>query len=479
MQSVMVVRSIVGNFNDKTLILNEKEINTIRLKEVLVNSDVLKVVPDVSLVCNLASKGVQITSWITITTLKMLACDDSIYTSKPTNLMITQWMERVYRNSSKAALEREINLGPTLIELTLNGIGFDFDNWMKELEDKKQKLSELKQEIQHLLDMPMLDVDDPFQLVKACKARAIILKSVTIDYLTHIKDEVPIAKLLLKYQRIKKFIKQYGDNLGSHLSTLNRIHGDWHGCGAFSGRMTCSKPNLQAFPSEAKKYFIPKNNYVLISADYSQQELKMLAELSGCPRLRKAFTDGVDVHSLTASYLFNLEMENITSQQREIAKKVNCSIIYGITGYGLAKYLSKALKQDVTLAEANQLKEKFFEAYPNVFQYQDALLTSTNVFSKGGRTFNTYECYMKASLKLNLPIQSSSAEGMKEALIYLYQNKPKNWFICNCIHDQIYLEVPNKDIEEAKELLEQSMILGMEKFIKSVPVSVTLEVIKN
>lgn len=86
---------------------------------------------------------------------------------------------------------------------------------------------------------------------------------------------------------------------------------------------------------------------------------------------------------------------------------------------------------------------------------------------------------MKASLKLNLPIQSSSAEGMKEALIYLYQNKPKNWFICNCIHDQIYPEVPNKDIEEAKELLEQSMILGMEKFIKSVPVSVTLEVIKN
>ncbi|WLP64231.1 DNA polymerase [Bacillus thuringiensis] len=479
MQSVMIVRSIVGKFNDKTLIFNERRINTIHLKEVLVNSDVLKVIPNVSLVCDLANKGVRISNWITITTLKMLACDDSIYTSNPTNLMITKWMERVYRNSSKEVLEREINLGPILMELTLNGIGFDLDNWMKELEEKRKKLNELKKEIQHLLDIPTLDVDDTFQLAKACKARAIILKSFTIDYLISIKDEVPIAKLLLKYQNIKNFIKRYGDNLESHLSTLNRIHGDWHGCGAFSGRMSCSKPNLQALPSEAKKYFMPKNDYVLISADYSQQELKMLAELSGCSRLRKAFTDGVDVHLLTASYLFNLEMKNITSQQREIAKKVNCSIIYGITGYGLAKYLSKALKQDVTLAKANQLKEKFFEAYPNVFQYQDALLTSTNIFSKGGRTFNTYECYMKASLKLNLPIQSSSAEGMKEALIYLYQNKPKNWFICNCIHDQIYLEVPSKEIEEAKELLEKSMILGMEKFIKSVPVSVTLEVIKN
>lgn len=86
---------------------------------------------------------------------------------------------------------------------------------------------------------------------------------------------------------------------------------------------------------------------------------------------------------------------------------------------------------------------------------------------------------MKPSLKLNIPIQSSSAEGMKEALIYLYQNKPKDWFICNCIHDQIYLEVPSKEIEEAKKLLEKSMILGMKKFIKSVPVSITLEVIKN
>lgn len=240
--------------------------------------------------------------------------------------------------------------------------------------------------------------------------------------------------------------------------------------------MSCNNPPLQAMPSSSREFFIAEKGNKLICADYSQVELRVLASISRDETLISYFKSDVDLHTGTASLIFKKAIEEVTKEERQVAKSLNFGIVYGITAYGIQKNLRKA-GLDVTLEEAEGYRLEFLRVYPKVRMLQDSLLRADYIMSLGGRRWQCSNLTM--TQRLNLPIQSSAAEGLKEALAILINNMKPSWKLVAIVHDEIVLEVNEEEVIEAKEVLETSMKLGMKKIIKDIPIVVDSSISNN
>ncbi|WP_317119172.1 DNA polymerase [Clostridium neonatale] len=248
--------------------------------------------------------------------------------------------------------------------------------------------------------------------------------------------------------------------------------------GAKTGRITCSNPNLQGFPNGIKEFFIPEEGNVFVICDYNQIELRVLAELAGEKNMIKAFEEGKDIHCETAALILQKNKNLIDNAERKLGKKVNFSMIYGVSTYGLTKILNKE-GISVTQSQADYIRTLFYRSYPNIFKLHNILLTADVIKSIGGRC---WDYIPKGDVKrLNLPIQASAAEGFKEALALLVESLTEypEWSLVNVIHDEILLEVPIDEAEKAKEILQKSMIQGMKTILKIVPVIVDIKIQDN
>ena len=248
-----------------------------------------------------------------------------------------------------------------------------------------------------------------------------------------------------------------------------RIRGSWWLIGATSGRMSCNNPPLQAMPGSSREFFISEKGYKLVCADYSQVELRVLASISGDETLTNYFKNGIDLHTGTASLVFKKAIEEVTKEERQVAKSLNFGIVYGITSYGIQKNLRKS-GLDVTLEEAEEYRLEFLRVYPSVRELQDSLLRADYIRSLGGRRWQGSNLSM--TQRLNLPIQGSAAEGLKEALALLVERMKDSWRLVAVVHDEILLEVHDDEVEEAKEVLESCMVEGMETIVKGIPIVV-------
>lgn len=296
--------------------------------------------------------------------------------------------------------------------------------------------------------------------------------STAADVLEKLANDHPVVQLILDYRQLTKLSSTYADGLAGYIGKDGRIHGTFNQTITATGRISSTEPNLQNIPvrmelgREIRKVFVPKEGCVFIDADYSQIELRVLAHMSGDERLINAYKQAEDIHAITASEVFHIPLNQVTSLQRRNAKAVNFGIVYGISSFGLSEGLS------ITRKEASEYIEKYFETYPGVKLFLDRLVTDARekgyAVSMFGRrrpvpelrssNFNTRAFGERAAM--NSPIQGTAADIIKIAMIRVDEALRKQGLkskIVLQIHDELLIETVESEISQVKELLVNEM----------------------
>lgn len=296
--------------------------------------------------------------------------------------------------------------------------------------------------------------------------------STSVEVLEKIKGEHDIVPLILEYRQLTKLNSTYVEGMSVYIREDGRIHSNFNQTVTATGRISSTEPNLQNIPTrtelgrQLRKIFVPKEGYVFLDADYSQVELRVLAHLSGDETLINAYKTNSDIHAITASEVFGVPIEEVTSLLRRRAKAVNFGIVYGISSFGLGEDL------DISRKEAENYIAKYFETYPDVKKYIDGCVDEAkqNGYSNTlyGRIRPIPELsssnFMTRSfgerVAMNSPIQGTAADIIKIAMINVSKElKAKNLEsrIVLQIHDELLVETKESEFDVVKEILVNEM----------------------
>ena len=259
----------------------------------------------------------------------------------------------------------------------------------------------------------------------------------------------PLARTLLSHKKIAKVLGTYGASLLEKVEEDGRIYASWYQIGAGTGRMACSSPNLQNLPPEVRKHVRAPKGRTLVKADYSQIELRIAAKISGDERMLEAYEGGEDLHTITAKGITG--QEEITKDERKLAKAVNFGLIYGQGAEGLRNYALNSYGVELNSMEAERYRRRFFETYLGLKAWHDREYrelkkgsTETRTLTGRRRTGVT-----KFTERLNSPVQGTGADGLKLALAYLLERRhecPRAQPIL-AVHDEIVVECDEKEVE--------------------------------
>ena len=302
-----------------------------------------------------------------------------------------------------------------------------------------------------------------------------------------------LPKLILDWRQVSKLKNTYSDALPEHINyKTKRVHTSFLLAATTTGRLASSDPNLQNIPIKTedgtliRRAFISEADSTLISADYNQIEMRILADLADVKELKKAFKNNEDIHSLTASQVFNLSLKKVNSESRRKAKAINFGIIYGISQYGLAKQIS------VSNQEAADFLNSYFTKFPEIKEYMNSTISFcrktgyvNNIFGRrcympriNDKNFNVRNFQERASI--NAPIQSSAAEIMRLAMIRLdkkIKDTPSSKFkMLLQIHDELIFEVSKKEVKKFIPIVnsEMSSVISSELHSFSIPLTVDI-----
>ena len=307
-----------------------------------------------------------------------------------------------------------------------------------------------------------------------------------------------LPKLILDWRQITKLKNTYSDSLQEHLNTeTKRVHTSFLLAATTTGRLASSDPNLQNIPiktedgKEIRKSFIAEKGFSLISADYNQIEMRILAEIADVKELKKAFVNQEDIHSITASQVFNKRITEINKDMRRKAKAINFGIIYGISQYGLAKQIG------VSNIEAQDFLNSYFIKFPEIKEYMNETIKFcrksgyvNNIFGRrthlsgiNDKNYNIRNFQERAAI--NAPIQGSASEIMRMAMIRLNSKflelKSENIKILLQIHDELIFEVKSSNTKEISKLIKKVMngVESSEHHQFTVPLLIDLNLGKN
>jgi DNA polymerase I-like protein with 3'-5' exonuclease and polymerase domains len=376
--------------------------------------------------------------------------------------------------------DREIAVLPAVVEMIIQGIHFDYNGWEMELNNMSEEVYSLDSKIKELLNNQKLNINSTQQLKKALEVyTGLILENTTSEYLANFEGEFEVIDLILKHKKLKKLIGTYGFKLKNMIDKDGMLRGNWRLIGTDTSRMSCSAPTLQGMPSNSKKYFKAHENHVFIISDYSCIELKVLAEITQDNKLVTAFKNDEDLHRKTARIIFDKSNDSdVSDYERRTAKTINFGIIYGMTEVGLQRRINGKSEHKIIFSEAKIFINKYLQTYKSVAEYQRNIKTADLIQTIGGRYWGGLnEPLEKFSRKrLNYPVQGTAAEGFKESIALFLKRRKNSWIFRALVHDEIVIEVPNEEIEEAKTILEQSLVEGMSKLIKTVPITVETKI---
>ena len=282
-------------------------------------------------------------------------------------------------------------------------------------------------------------------------------------------------QLVLDWRQLSKLKNTYSDTLPEHLNPLTkRVHTSFLLAATTTGRLASSDPNLQNIPiktedgRDIRKAFVAEKNNLLISADYNQIEMRILADLADVKELKKAFKNNEDIHSLTASQIFNVDIKKVSKDQRRKAKAINFGIIYGISQYGLAKQIN------VSNHEAEDFLNSYFAKFPEIKIYMENTIKFcrksgyvNNIFGRrshfnsiNDKNYNVRNFQERAAI--NAPIQGSASEIMRLAMIKiekkLSDQKSLRSKMLLQIHDELIFEVNEKEVDKMKKIIKDEMI---------------------
>lgn len=403
---------------------------------------------------------------------KQYCLDDSKYTYKLYKLLY----DEIVSKDLIEVFNREMKVIPAMVELKLNGIRLDMEGWGNEVKNLESKVNDIGKEFKDKVGDNSINLESPQQIIKAFQRNGIPIKSTADEVLARFEDDYDEVKLLRKYRKLQKNISTFGYKISEYLDNCGVIRPDWKQIGAISGRMSCSKPALQGVPRVMKPYFKAREGRTFVIADFSQVELRILAEVSRDKTMIEVFNNDKDLHTITASKVFNKPINEITDLERRMGKSLNFGIVYGITEIGIQNQIRKTTGEEISIYEASRYRLNFFEAYKDVYVLQDILLRSQKIKSLGGRIWCNK---LKPNQKLNYCIQGTGADILKESLIEFLRSRNKNWMLCSVVHDEIVIEVPEEEANDALNILKVSMECGMAKFVKSVPCKVDINISKN
>ena len=301
------------------------------------------------------------------------------------------------------------------------------------------------------------------------------------------------AKLVLDWRQLSKLKNTYSDSLPEHLNpNTKRVHTSFLLAATTTGRLASSDPNLQNIPiktedgRDIRKAFIAEKDNVLISADYNQIEMRILADLADVKELKKAFKNNEDIHSLTASQIFNVDIKKVDKDQRRKAKAINFGIIYGISQYGLAKQIN------VSNHEAEEFLNAYFAKFPEIKIYMDNTVKFcrksgyvNNIFGRrshfnsiNDKNFNVRNFQERAAI--NAPIQGSASEIMRLAMIRidkkLKDEKSIKSKMLLQIHDELIFEVKKSEIKKMMKIIKDEMVSVADSDYHSFSIPLTVDI---
>ena len=303
--------------------------------------------------------------------------------------------------------------------------------------------------------------------------------------------EYPIINKILEYRALAKLYSTYIDGIISTIREDGKIHTIYTQTLTRTGRLSSIEPNLQNIPMRSeygrliRKAFIPEENSVILSSDYSQIELRVFAHLSGVNDLINAFKEGVDIHTKTAMDIFKVPMEGVTKNMRRQAKAVNFGILYGISSYGLAEDIGISVK------EAKEFINKYFETYPGVKDYMDkeideakrngyvkTIMNRKRVIEEL-KSSNYMVRSMGERMALNTPVQGSASDILKKAMVEInniFEKKNIKSKMLLQVHDELIFNVYNDEIDKVKDIVYNTMT---KVFELKVPLDVDIELGNN
>lgn len=390
------------------------------------------------------------------------------------------------RGLKKLFTEVEMPLIPVLIDMELTGVTIDVD-FLKTMSGKLHRMMEqLTKEIYELAGEEF-NIGSPQQLGKILFEKLRIQKELgikrvrktKIGYSTDISvleqyRGHPIVERILEHRQHSKLLSTYVDALPKLINRkTGRIHTSFNQTVAATGRLSSTNPNLQNIPirttfgREIRKAFVPRSeSWELLSADYSQIELRIMAHMSGDEHMREAFINGEDIHSKTAASIFGIADDDVIPEMRYKAKAINFGIIYGMSPYRLAR------ETGITNEEAQDFITAYFAFYPGVHEYiVDQLVKARGdgyVTTLMGRMRNLPELYSDnkrvrrnaENIAINTPIQGTAAELIKIAMINLSHELKKGGYQAKLlmqIHDELLLEAPHDEVESLKNVVKECM----------------------
>ncbi len=438
--------------------------------------------------CNLKA-DLELKQWLSYSALMMLQLWSKFKLRLAKEKLLILY-ERIEKPLSSVLYKMEKS-GIKIDQLRLKEIAIDFAERCFKLEEEiyalagcNFNLASPKQMAEVLFEKLKLQSDEQKAKNKALSTNAEVLEELALQ--GH-----KIAELILSWRHLSKLNNTYASSLSKNADKNSRIHTNFQMTITSTGRLSSSNPNLQNIPirsedgNKIRSAFITETGYQLISADYSQVELRLLAHIAEITTLQTAFLNDQDIHTSTASEVFKISLEEVTPELRRQAKAINFGIIYGQSAFGLANQLG------ISRSDANKYIEAYFTHYPGIKQYME----KTKIFARENGFVETLlgrKCYTKTindsnnairsfaeRAAINAPLQGTAADIIKKAMIQLNNEIEKQKLpakILLQIHDELILEVKNESIEEVSQLTKRIM----ESVITlSVPLKVNISHGKN
>ena len=431
---------------------------------------------------SLIGKGVKQISMDMVSADKVseYAAEDADVTLRLKNIL---WPELEEFGLAELYKKMEEPLIKVLADMEMEGVRIDAESlkeYGKELEVEMQKL---ENEVRQMAEDPALNVNSAKQLGEILfgkmkidpNAKRTKTKQYRTDeeYLQSLSDKHPIIGVILEYRGIKKLLSTYIDALPKLINrTTGKIHTSFNQAVTSTGRLSSNNPNLQNIPIRdeqgrmLRKAFIPEEGCLMVSADYSQVELRLMAHLSGDANMIDAFKSGKDIHSATAARLFSVAEEDVTSEQRRRAKTANFGIIYGISAFGLSQRLQ------IPRTEAKDIIDGYFATYEGVKRYMENCIEEarekgyvSTIYGRKRyladiRSSNANVRGFAERNAINAPIQGSAADIIKIAMIDAHRElKEKNLRskLILQVHDELVLNVHPEELDTVREVVIRCM----------------------
>ena len=393
----------------------------------------------------------------------------------------------------------EMPLSYVLADMEISGIKVD-TKYLKEVEiDLKNKMDVLEQDIYK-------DAKSEFNIMSPAQLSKVLFEDLEIPYPKRVKDGKystskdildkirfvhPIVDKILEYRTLSKLYTNYAVGLLNEVREDGRIHTIFTQTLTRTGRLSSIEPNLQNIPARSdyseliRKAFIPDEDSVLLSSDYSQVELRVFASMSNATNLIQAFKEDKDIHAKTASDIYKVPMEEVTKDMRRTAKAVNFGILYGISSFGLSEDLG------IDIGTAKKFIDNYLETYPGIQEYMDNLkarayqdgyvrtLMNRKRIIEELKNRNYMIRQSGERMALNTPIQGTAADILKKAMVEIYnefkKRKLKSKMLIQ-VHDELVFNVKNSELEEVKEIVKDIM---ENTFKMQVPLKVDIEIGNN